>query len=217
DQLIHDLAIMKSHAVICVDRAGIVGDDGETHQGIFDVAFLTTIPGVTIFSPSIYSELQVCLDRAVNKEKGLCVVRYPRGADRSPRTAPNTEYEYRQNGGDILLVTYGRLTDNVYKAAGSLEAEGIIADTLSLIRIFPIEEKIVDLMKKYKKVIFFEESYYSGCLAEKYSALLDNIESHAIYDFVPHGKPSALIDELGLSAEKMTDTVRRSVRNAAET
>ncbi len=217
DQLIHDLAIMKSHAVICVDRAGIVGDDGETHQGIFDINFLTTIPGVTVFSPSIYSELQACLDKAVNEEKGLCVVRYPRGADRSPRTAPETEYDYRKNGGDVLLVTYGRLTDDLYKAAKSLTADGITVDTLSLIRIFPIEQKILSLMKEYKKVIFFEEAYYSGCLAEKYSAKLNNIESHAIYDFVPHGKPSALLDELGLSADKMAETVHRSVKDASET
>ena len=217
DQLIHDLSIMGTHAVICVDRAGIVGDDGETHQGIFDVNFLTTIPGVTVYSPSIYSELEACLEKAVNEDKGLVVVRYPRGADRSPRSKPETLYTYEENGSKTLAVTYGRLANNLYKACELLENKGAKPDTLNLVKLWPINEDTVCLMKKYDRVVFFEEAYSSGCLAEKYSARLTNIESHAVEDFVHHGKPVSLLDELGLSAEKMAETILGSKNDVTET
>lgn len=82
DQLIHDLAICNTHAVIGVDRAGVVGDDGETHQGIFDVSFLTSIPNTTVYSPSCYEELRMCLRKAVFEDSGIVAVRYPRGNDK---------------------------------------------------------------------------------------------------------------------------------------
>ena len=216
DQLIHDLSIMGSHAVICVDRAGIVGDDGETHQGLFDVNFLSTIPGVTVFSPSIYSELEACLEKAVSEVEGVAVVRYPRGADRSPRSKPETELCYENNGSSVLAVTYGRITNNMYKAKAILEAQGVKVDTLSLVRILPITEEPLEIMKKYDKVIFFEEACALGCLGEKYQARLGNVEVHAIDGFVHHGKPAALLDEQGLSAEKMAQTILRSMKNGTE-
>ncbi len=216
DQLIHDLSIMNSHAVICVDRAGIVGDDGETHQGLFDVNFLSTIPGVTVFSPSIYSELEACLEKAVGDVRGLAVVRYPRGADRSPRNKPETELSYEDNGSSVLAVTYGRLAENLYKAEQLLKAQDVKVDTLALVRILPITDEPLEIMKKYDKVIFFEEAYCSGCLGEKYQARLGNVEVHAIDGFVHHGKPAALLDECGLSAEKMAQTILRSIKDGTE-
>ena len=123
DQLIHDLAICNTHAVIGVDRAGVVGDDGETHQGIFDVSFLTSIPNTTIYSPSCYEELRMCLRKAVFEDSGIVAVRYPRGNDKSnySKTQINTSYEYHDNGNGILIVTYGRLYNNVLSACESIE------------------------------------------------------------------------------------------------
>ena len=82
DQLIHDVAIGKLHVVLGVDRAGIVGEDGETHQGLFDVPMLTSIPNTVIYSPSCYEELRLCLKKAIYANKGLVAVRYPRGAEK---------------------------------------------------------------------------------------------------------------------------------------
>lgn len=82
DQLLHDLAIDNRHAVICVDRAGLVGEDGETHQGVFDAAFLSQIPHITVYSPEGYEELRLCLQKAVFETEGLVAVRYPRGGDK---------------------------------------------------------------------------------------------------------------------------------------
>ena len=205
DQLIHDLAICNTHAVIGVDRAGIVGSDGETHQGIFDVSFLTTVPNVTIYSPSCYEELRLCLRCAVEQEKGIVAVRYPRGNDKSSydKTDVNTNYTYNNNGSDTLIITYGRLYNNVLSACQLLSDKGIECDTLKLVKIFPIEDEILDIVSKYKQVFFFEESYCYGSVSEKYTAICGNVSSVTIGGFVKHGDTASLLDQNGLSPEKM--------------
>lgn len=209
DQLIHDLAIARLHAVICVDRAGIVGSDGETHQGIFDVSFLTAVPDVVIYSPSNYDELTLCLHEAVDKQKGIVAVRYPRGRDKSkyPKDNLNTYYQHNNNGSDTLIITYGRLYDNACQASQILDEKGIACDTLKLIRIFPIEDEIIDIVKGYKHVFFFEEAYKYGSISEKYKAMCPGINTYTIDGFVKHGEQDQLLDELGLSAAKIADTV----------
>ncbi|SFB81147.1 1-deoxy-D-xylulose-5-phosphate synthase [Ruminococcus albus] len=213
DQLIHDLAIGGLHAVICVDRAGIVGSDGETHQGIFDISFLTAVPNVTIYSPSDYQELRLCLKKAVFEEKGIAVVRYPRGKEVSScglDTIRTTNY-LSKNGGNTLLVSYGRLYNNVCKAANMLKEKGIICDTLKLVKVFPLADDIADIVRDYDKVLFFEEAYTDGSISEKFSAMCGNVEAFNIKGLVPHGDPNALLDELGLSAEKIAQTAEERI------
>lgn len=209
DQVIHDLAICNTHAVICVDRAGIVGNDGETHQGIFDVSFLTSIPNMTIYSPSNYEELRLCLRQAVYDEKGVTAVRYPRGNDKSvySKADANTKYNYYNDGNKILIVTYGRLYNNVYSAAEILRNKDIKCDLLKIVKIFPLQEEITDIISKYDIVFFFEEAYDYGSISEKYSAVCGNIAPYTIKYFVKHGNCDDLIDELGFSADKIAKTV----------
>lgn len=216
DQLIHDLAIGGNHAVVCVDRAGIVGDDGETHQGIFDVSFLTAVPGTTVYSPSNYEELRLCLRKAINTDRGIAAVRYPRGNDSSlyDKSGANTRYDYVSTGNsDILLVTYGRLANSLYSAIEILRNRDIKCDVLKLVKIFPIENEIVEIMSEYKAVIFFEESYSCGSISEKYSAICPNVVQFAIDGFVKHGKCDDLLNELGFSPEKMAETVEGFLKN----
>lgn len=216
DQLIHDMAIEGCHAVICVDRAGIVGDDGETHQGIFDVSFLTAVPGITIYSPSNYEELKLCLHKAIEKDKGICALRYPRGNDVSVYDKANstTDFVYRRSDdARVLLVTYGRLTNNLFTAIEILRNRDIKCDALKLVTIFPIEHKIIEIMSQYDAVLFFEEAYSCGSISEKYAAICPNVAQFAIDGFVKHGKCEKLLDELGLSAEKMADTVEGFLKN----
>ncbi len=213
DQLLHDLAIMGTHAVIGVDRAGIVGEDGETHQGIFDIPFLTTIPNVKIYSPSSYAELELCLQKAIEKDDGLCVVRYPRGADKSHSSCikPTTSFEHTINGSKVLAVTYGRLNNNLTEAAKLLAQKGVVIDTLKLVRIFPITDKIIEIMRSYDRVYFFEECYKYGSIGEKAAANIPNIECTALDGFVKHGSVSSLLDEFGLSARKMADKILNGI------
>lgn len=215
DQLIHDLAICNTHAVIGVDRAGLVGDDGETHQGIFDVPLLTSIPNTTIYSPSCYEELRLCLDKGINEDKGIVAIRYPRGNDKSKydKTNVNVNFDYHNFGNNILIVTYGRLYNNVLSACEILNNMDIKCDTLKLVKIFPIEDEIVDIMSKYEMVVFFEESSYYGSIGEKYSAICGNVLSIAIDGFVKHGKVDSLLDHEGLSSEKMADEIVELMKN----
>ena len=209
DQLIHDLSICNTHAVIAVDRAGIVGNDGETHQGIFDVSLLTSIPNTTIYSPYCYEELCLCLNQAINIDTGIVAVRYPRGNDKSKydKSNVNVNYDYHDNGNDILIVTYGRLYNNVISACEILNNKELKCDTLKLVKIFPIEDEIIEIMSKYDMVVFFEEASYYGSIGEKYSAILDNVLSFAIDGFVKHGNVANLLDYQGLSPEKMADEI----------
>ncbi|MBQ8965238.1 1-deoxy-D-xylulose-5-phosphate synthase [Ruminococcus sp.] len=215
DQLIHDLTIGGLHAVICVDRAGIVGSDGETHQGIFDMSFLKSVPDITIYSPSDYEELRLCLKKAVLEDKGVSVVRYPRGREVSGHELDSitTSYHHIKNGADTLLVSYGRLIDNIKDAADLLEPKGLKCDVLKLVKVFPLSDKIIDIMRSYKKVFFFEETYREGSLAEKAAAMCKNVEAFGINGLVSHGEPDALLDELGLSADKIASTVRERLKD----
>ena len=210
DQLVHDLSVCGTHAVICVDRAGIVGEDGETHQGIFDIPLLTSIPNTVIFSPSCYEELRLCLREAVALDTGISVVRYPKGRDSSlfDKTHLNTSYTLRENGSRLLVVCYGRMYENVLKAAELLNNEGIVFDVLKLVKVFPVEQELLDIVSGYDNALFFEECYRYGSVAEKYSAVCQNVHSTAIKGFVKHGCTNDLLDELGLSPEKIAEQIR---------
>lgn len=216
DQLMHDLAIMGTHAVIGVDRAGIVGEDGETHQGIFDIPFLTTIPNIKIYSPSNYAELEACLEKAALTDDGLCAVRYPRGAESVlARDAEcSTNFVYEQNGGKALAIAYGRLYGDLREASDILLEKGCKIDLLKPVEIFPIADAIIDIMKKYERVFIFEECYEYGSMGEKYAALTAGktvCERVALHGFVAHGKTCDLLDEAGLSAGKMAEKIAGSM------
>ena len=210
DQMIHDVALQNLPVMFAVDRAGLVGNDGETHQGIFDVSFLTSVPNMRIYSPSNYDELRLCLHKAVEDDSGICAVRYPRGRDQSlyDTSDPVSTYVYRHiEGAKVLLVTYGRLANDLFTAIEILRNRDIKCDIIKLVNIFPIDNEVVDIMLAYDAVLFFEEAYYCGSISEKYASICPNVAQFAIDGFVKHGKCDVLLDELGFSAEKMADTV----------
>lgn len=222
DQLVHDAAIGKLHIVLAVDRAGIVGEDGETHQGLLDVPMLTSIPGAVIYSPSCYEELKLCMKKAVYEEKCIAAVRYPRGADNSSfdKSSLNTEYTFSENGGRILLVSYGRIFSEVYKAQSLLDADGIKCDLLKLTKIFPLNEAVVDKSLGYDSIIFFEESMGSGSISEKFGQLLAKRSYPGTYSsvtadgFVKQASVKSCLAKLGLTSEKISGYVmKRSMIN----
>lgn len=168
DQLIHDLAIDKQHMVFAIDRAGMVGEDGETHQGLFDVSMLTSIPGTAIFSPSNSAELKASLHRALYDCKGIAAVRYPKGiAPNNGSDISDYDIKFCKNGGKALIVTYGRISDNAFAAAEQLNA-----DVLQLVKIYPIPDDAIKIAYNYSKVAFFEEGIRSGGIGEKLSLCL---------------------------------------------
>ncbi len=177
DQIIHDAAIANLPLKLLIDRAGIVGEDGETHQGIFDVAFLSTIPNMNIYSPSCYNELKnQILKTAQNDE--LCAIRYPRGT--GPKTYPfdfDSEFSVIENNSQIAVVSYGRVFSNVYEALNDKKK----VDIIKLNKIFPISDTLISTLLKYKKIYFFEEGIRSGGIAEHISSRL--LESKFTGDF----------------------------------
>ncbi len=207
DQIAHDLAITGEHVIFGIDRAGLVGDDGETHQGIFDIGLMSAIPNTSIYSPSCYDELKACLDKAINKDSGIVAVRYPRGSQKFKFGDDTTDYYLDSNGANTLIVSYGRLIDNAARAKAMLANKDIKCDVLKLVKIHPVSDEIIEILSKYKTVIFFEESYIGGCIGEKYASILPNVISVALGGFIRHAPVDVLLDENGLSAEKMANKV----------
>ncbi len=162
DQVLHDAAIANVPIKLLVDRAGIVGDDGESHQGVFDVAYLSTIPNVNIYSPCYYDELKKLIFDTANK-KEISVIRYPRGVENNNFSGEiNGDYTVLNNNGDKAIVTYGRIFSNAVEAVKSLEN----TDIVKLNKVYPIADEVVDLLLKYKEIYFFEEGVLSGGIAE---------------------------------------------------
>ena len=175
DQILHDAALQGVNMVLAVDRAGFVGEDGETHQGIFDVPFLSTVPKITIFSPSYIEELAPMLKKCTETE-GVSVIRYPKGSE---GYKPDC-FQYTGNDfdfyGDVnsnsLLITYGRIFSNVTEANERMRSIGKGSCVLKLNVIKPLNNELISEVMKFNKIIFFEESVKSGSISEKLGDLL---------------------------------------------
>lgn len=220
DQLIHDIAIGGLHLVLGVDRAGIVGEDGETHQGLFDVPMLTTIPNTVIYSPSSYAELKLCLKKAVYMEKNLVAVRYPRGSEEVSFNTDIVDSDclFMRNGKSrILVVSYGRIFNEVYKAHEMLKKEGIVCDLLKMTKIFPIADKLISEMKSYDSIIFFEESVSSGSISEKIGSMLMGSGYKGIYKkiaaegFIKQSSVKSALIRIGIEAHKIVEFIRSEI------
>ena len=161
DQLINDTSLMNNHIVLAIDRAGVVPDDGETHQGIYDVAMLATIPNTTLYAPSTFAELELQLKQALYDTDGIAALRYPKGgedaalADYVPTTAP---YVYQPDGEDTLVITYGRTYGTVCGVCRRLQADGQAVSVLKLNRVLPLPEEVVAIAARYRRVLVLEET-----------------------------------------------------------
>lgn len=217
DQIVHDGALQRQKMVLAIDRAGFVGDDGETHNGIYDVSFLSSIPDVTIYSPSTYDEMKVDFGDAFYRCGGVVAVRYPRGGeyqipdDYRPSLSA---FDFYGEKSDILIVTYGRVFGCACGALTILKKNGISTGILKLNRIRPIDEKAVELAAKAEKIFFFEEGVRSGGIGEKLAATLlqkgykGDYSLTAIEDcFVSQASIASLMDKYGLSSQKIAEKV----------
>ena len=168
DQVLHDAAIANVPIKLLVDRAGIVGDDGESHQGVFDVAYLSTIPNVNIYSPCYYSELKDLIFKT-SQNKELSVIRYPRGAEcKNFDGKIEGEYTVLSQNGEKAIVTYGRIFDNAVVAQRSLNN----TDVIKLNKVYPVGDEVIETLFKYKEIYFFEEGVLSGGVGEHIAAKL---------------------------------------------
>ncbi len=158
DQVIHDASIEKKHLVLCVDRAGFVGEDGETHQGLFDVSLLSAVPNIRIYSPWDTSGLVHDLRRAVTEDDGVSVIRYSRGFGHNPSADGYRDFLYSGKKHEKIAVSYGRVCGNLPGAE--------VCDTLFLNRILPLPGEAVEILRGYPKIYFFEEGMRCGGIGE---------------------------------------------------
>ncbi|WP_303789308.1 1-deoxy-D-xylulose-5-phosphate synthase [Ruminococcus flavefaciens] len=223
DQLVHDVAIGGLHVVLGVDRAGIVGEDGETHQGLLDVPMLSSIPNTVIYSPSCYMEMKMCMRKAIYEEKGLVAVRYPRGSEKVEfeQSDMTTEWLFKQlSGSETLIITYGRLYNEAISAQKELAKQEINCDILKLTKIFPLDGELGSKIKQYPRVVFFEESMGEGSISEKVGNILSELGYCGDYSrvtadgFVKQASVRSCLDKLGLTRCRMVDyIIRRSNNN----
>ena len=222
DQLIHDAALGKNHLVLGIDRAGIVGSDGETHQGVFDVSMLNSIPRTTVYSPTYFEGLERSLKTALYLDEGLAAVRYPRGGELYRPEDFTEESENFNLYGDKtcgrLLVTYGRLFSYAVRAKEELAKEGVEVCILKLCRIRPIDPEAIELAQSFRQVWFFEEGILNGGIARTFSDMLTLrgyagcYHIRAIADrFVRQMTVSEALHMLRLDTEGMVNIVKKEL------
>ena len=217
DQIIHDIALSNIPATICVDRAGVVGNDGETHQGIFDLSFLSSIPNVVIMAPKNFEELEKMLEFGVNLNKPV-FIRYPRGGENYQfEKTEKIEYGIAETiveGTDLSIIAIGNMVGRAKEIADLLPEKSIVIINTRFLK--PLDEKtILKSIEKTKKAITIEDNVLKGGLG---SAVIEAVNKSGIenikvktfgYDdiFVEHGTVKEIEDKYNLSKEKISQNL----------
>lgn len=225
DQVIHDICTQNLHVVMCVDRAGCVGSDGETHQGLFDLSFFKIIPNIVILAPKNFEELELMLEYAIKIRKPV-VIRYPRGGEKGniSTTSPikHATAEILREGKDISIVAIGNMVSRAIDVAKVLENENIKCDVINTRFLKPLDEKIIlNSIKKTKNVITIEDNTIIGGLSSSIKELIVNnnlnninIKSYAYPDkFIEHGKTDELEEKYRLDSKSIVDDIKKEANH----
>jgi 1-deoxy-D-xylulose-5-phosphate synthase len=222
DQIIHDICIQKLPVFFCMDRAGIVGADGPTHQGMYDIAYLRCIPNIVIMAPKDEAELQRMIVTGINYTDGAIAMRYPRGnglgvplAEEGWEEIPIGKGEILRNGDDVLLLGYGSMVQTAMQTAEILSEHGIEATVINPRFVKPLDtELILPLAQRIGKVVTLEEGCVMGGFGSAVAeALLDNnvvvpVKRIGVPDIlVDHAEPDQSKADLGLTSPQIADTI----------
>ncbi|MEQ9553533.1 MAG: 1-deoxy-D-xylulose-5-phosphate synthase [Coleofasciculus sp. G3-WIS-01] len=228
DQIIHDVCIQNLPVFFCLDRAGIVGADGPTHQGMYDIAYLRCIPNMVIMAPKDEAELQRMIVTGVNYTDGPIAMRYPRGngygvalMEEGWEALPIGKGEILRNGDDILLIGYGSMVYPALQTAEILSEHGIEATVVNPRFVKPLDtELILPLAQRIGKVVTLEEGCLMGGFGSAVAeALSDNnvlvpVKRFGVPDkLVDHAKPDESKTALGLTPSQMAEQVREAFFN----
>lgn len=213
DQLVHDGTLQEQKLIIGVDRAGFVGEDGVTHQGILDVSLLNSIPGVTIYSPFTFEVMRKDLRNAVNNATNLTAIRYPRGNETKiseKYIITDNDFDYFEFNSSKLIISYGRLTAEVINAIEKLREKNINISLISLNKIKPINNEVFDIAMKYNEVYFYEETVKSGSIGQSFADKLFEINYNGKYEhiaiddaFVPHASVKSLLKKYSIDTDSI--------------
>ncbi len=216
DQIMQDIALLRLHVVLAIDRAGLVGDDGPTHHGVFDVGFLRQVPGMKILTPVSLKEQQDMMRWAVESYNGPVAVRYPRGTEGSYTASDwkgldQDQVKVHRQGKDITLITYGRMLDNVLEAAEQLNKQGMEASVLRLLSVSDIPAvEIAAKMSEEKKILVIEEAANGSGITEALAFEMQKINRGCFVrgmdlgcGFVPQGSLNELYTHCELDVESI--------------
>ena len=222
DQIMQDAALLHLHVVFAIDRAGLVGDDGPTHHGVFDIGFLKQMPGMRILNPASLAEQGDMLRWAVRDYDGPVAIRYPRGTEGSYKESGWQGLEgglvqCHREGTEVALITYGSTLDNVLAAAEQLKEQGIEACVLRLLSVWPLPaEELAARLEKIPQAVIIEETASGSGIRESLGWTLEEIlpgcKIHGIDlggDFVPHGSLKELYRRCGLDSDSIAAYVRK--------
>lgn len=222
DQIIHDICTQKLHVVMCIDRAGVVGNDGETHQGMFDLAFLNIIPNITIMAPKDFIELRQMLEFAVNYN-GPIAIRYPRGGEEKTKflthkSIEKGKAEILKEGEDVSIIAIGKMVAKAQNIAEILENKGIDAEVINARFIKPLDkEAIIKSIEKTENVITIEDGTIEGGLGTVIEELIleENLKNVKFKKFgypdrfIKHGKTEEIEDIFGLTEKNIVEYVEK--------
>ncbi len=221
DEIMHDIALQNAHVVLAIDRAGIVGADGETHHGIYDLSYLSHIPNMTIMAPKDGNELAKMMDFAINYN-GPVAIRYSRdGYADSLTDVAECEIELGKaeilhTGKDLTIVAIGKTVATALEVSKILEKKKISAEVINVRFLKPLDsDTIMNSLRKTKRIITIEDNVITGGLASAIQNLIIN-EKDVLFkkffaypdEFIKHGSTSEIEDEFGLSVEKIAKKIK---------
>ncbi|MBO5136541.1 MAG: 1-deoxy-D-xylulose-5-phosphate synthase [Clostridia bacterium] len=216
DQILHDTALQNAHVVFAIDRAGAVGNDGETHQGIYDLSYLSHIPNMTVLAPKDADELEAMLDYAVNVCTGPVAIRYPRGEAKrqgEKKEIKDSAPQILTEGEDLVLIGVGTMTETAEEVAKMLKEDGVNAEVVNPRFVKPVNK---DFYEKYrdKKIFVLEENTEIGGFADT----IRRITGGEVYDFaykdeaVLQGTINEIKERYGLNAKSVYKTIKELVK-----
>ena len=221
DMMIHDVALQKLHVVFGVDRAGLVGSDGETHHGIFDVCYLRSVPNMKILCPASFAELKSMMQRALFALDGPVAIRYPRGGEGAYSDCAEGDEQLLTVGGDVTIAAYGMMINEALEAARKLRDEGINAEVLKLNRIdgdsFP---RLMESLVKTGRLIMPEEACAAGCVGAAVLARCEEIglglKAAKLLNLgegiVAHGSRALLLRDHGVDTQAIVEAAKAMCR-----
>ena len=228
DQILHDICLQKLPVILALDRAGLVGDDGATHHGVFDMSFLGHIPNITIMAPKDEAELRAMLFTAFSL-KSPVAIRYPRGngegvsLSEHPELLPVGKAEVLKTGEKLMLVAVGNMSYTALQVATALEQVGIEAGVINVRYVKPFDEQLfLHLIEAGIKLVVLEEGIVAGGFGSNLLAYLNsagkikqnNFLQLGINDrFVPHGSKDKLYESLGLNISSIVTKVKEFVED----
>jgi 1-deoxy-D-xylulose-5-phosphate synthase len=227
DQVNLDVGLHHQPVVLCLDRAGVTGDDGASHHGILDLVLLTKVPGMTVFCPSSYQELQVMLHDALDITSGPCAIRFPKTAARNVSewdVGSGLHAKKARSGRNVCLIGVGKMLAVCLEAADLLAADGVEATVWDPRVVKPLDPELISDASQHDLVITVEDGLRDGGVG---SAVNDAVVTHAVESdlpvplvwsmgvpaaFLPHGQPDQILRSVGLDGGGIAEQARRLAR-----